>query len=66
MSSDEPTGAVDEQPADAMSRARRTRWLTETFGDVLPDTTTDDRDVTATHDGLDRWYQENRPPHHGG
>ncbi len=49
----EPTGQVD---------AVRRRRLAEIFGDVLPDTTGDERgtDVPA-----DAWYLENRPPHHG-
>ena len=38
------------------------RVLDEIFGDLLPDTTSDERGPVSTHD--DDWYLENRPPHH--
>ena len=39
--------------------------LDQIFGDVLPDTTRDERDEDPP--GRDRsWYEQNRPPHHGG
>jgi hypothetical protein len=38
--------------------------LAEIFGDVLPDSTGDDRDPPAERGGDDTWYTENRPPHH--
>jgi hypothetical protein len=34
------------------------------FGDVLPDTTSDERGGSA--EDRESWYRENRPPHHGG
>ncbi|MBM7771707.1 hypothetical protein JOD54_001911 [Actinokineospora baliensis] len=40
--------------------------LDEIFGDVLPDTTTDERDPTPPSATPDDWYHQNRPPHHGG
>lgn len=51
---------------DAADEARRRRRLAEVFGEVLPETTTDER--SAEEGGSDResWYRENRPPHHGG
>ena len=43
---------------------RARRLLDEVFGDVLPDTTADERDSTSDeHDRRD-WYERNRPPHH--
>lgn len=48
---------------------RRQRRLAEIFGEVLPETTSDER--TGSEPGPDaardseRWYTENRPPHHG-
>ncbi|MGQ0481016.1 MAG: hypothetical protein ACT4O0_08315 [Pseudonocardia sp.] len=49
-------------PADPAGSARR---LAEIFGDVLPEATGDELD-TEPVDGAaaDRWYAENRPPHH--
>jgi hypothetical protein len=41
-----------------------TRRLDEVFGDVLPETTTDERDPERRRDSGDNWYEENRPPHH--
>jgi hypothetical protein len=41
--------------------------LDEVFGDVLPAVTSDelaDRAEDADRDA-DRWYRDNRPPHHG-
>jgi hypothetical protein len=43
---------------------RERRELDAIFGDVLPDTTSDERDTEASHHRDDSWYQENRPPHH--
>ncbi|TWP49925.1 hypothetical protein FKR81_22060 [Lentzea tibetensis] len=57
-SSDQP------QPADDDAIARRRR-LAEVFGDVLPETTSDERGSDAEPD-RESWYRENRPPHHGG
>ncbi|GGP33786.1 hypothetical protein [Saccharothrix coeruleofusca] len=57
----EPTGGED-----AARAAARRRRLAEVFGEVLPDTTTDERPTPAPIDSSDdSWYQENRPPHHG-
>ncbi|MFE9743594.1 hypothetical protein ACFYOT_01685 [Saccharothrix saharensis] len=49
--------------ASAAAEAARRRRLAEVFGDVLPETSPDDPHPTARDD---RWYEENRPPHHGG
>jgi hypothetical protein len=41
--------------------------LDEVFGDVLPDTTGGERDSgEPIGERSQEWYQENRPPHHGG
>ena len=48
----------------------RRRRLAEVFGDVLPETTADERDAEDSRgDGADRgetWLKEQVPPHHGG
>jgi len=52
---------------------QRKRRLAQVFGDVLPDTTADERDPGdpddtaegATERG-DAWLKEQVPPHHGG
>ena len=41
-----------------------TRRLDEVFGDVLPETTSDERDPDRRRGDGDSWYEENRPPHH--
>jgi hypothetical protein len=56
--SPEPTVETDEQ---------RRRRLAAVFGDVLPDTTEDERDPEAPSDeaAQDRWLRGQVPPHHG-
>jgi hypothetical protein len=44
----------------------RRRRLAEVFGDVLPETTGDERDETPPADrDEDAWLREQVPPHHG-
>ncbi len=49
------------------SEWRRRQRLAEVFGDVLPDTTSDERDPepNAGEDAGDRWLRAQVPPHHG-
>ncbi len=62
----------DEQGTDSEDlRAARARRRAAVFGDVLPDSTSDDRD-RAGGDGpeggggdSDAWLRANVPPHHG-
>ncbi|CAL9640193.1 hypothetical protein SUDANB95_06293 [Actinosynnema sp. ALI-1.44] len=46
--------------AAAAAEAARRRRLAEVFGDVLPESP--DEPTAAGRD--ERWYRENRPPHH--
>jgi hypothetical protein len=68
----EPEGAeqaelAEPEPGEAVRAAARRRRLAEVFGDVLPEATSDDRPESGSPAGADeRWYTENRPPHHGG
>lgn len=41
--------------------------VNKVFGDVLPKTTADERDESASEDDVerDRWLRDNVPPHHG-
>ena len=41
---------------------RRAERLRRVFGDVLPDQTADERGEDDAD--RERWYRENRPPHH--
>jgi hypothetical protein len=54
------------QPREEPETTRRPdqKRLGEVFGDVLPDTTSDERDPDRRRDRGDSWYEENRPPHH--
>ncbi len=58
----------DRDPETPEERRRR---LAAVFGEVLPETTSDERDPapdTADTEGDDRseqWLLEQRPPHHG-
>jgi len=54
---------------EAEAEWRRKRRLAEVFGDVLPDTTEDDRETERSRDresAADRWLKSQVPPHHGG
>jgi hypothetical protein len=62
----EPTPEPGPEPSSEPSpdKVHKARRLAEIFGDVLPESTSDDRDAQTAHRGDDSWYTENRPPHH--
>jgi hypothetical protein len=63
-----PGGAAADHPSEPAVAAADRRRLDEIFGDVLPDVTSDERDRPGASGGAaddDRWYLDNRPPHHG-
>jgi hypothetical protein len=47
---------------------KRKQRLARIFGDVLPETTTDEREPSAESEesASDRWLKSQVPPHHGG
>lgn len=50
------------------SESDRRRRLAEIFGDVLPETTADERDERDEREGSgdsDEWLRSQVPPHHG-
>jgi len=49
------------------SAEARRRRIAEVFGDVLPDTTSDEResDETDERNAGDSWLRAQVPPHHG-
>lgn len=57
----------DEQPADARPEPdwRRRRRVAAVFGDVLPDTTRDEREPAGGRDDSEEWLRRQVPPHHG-
>jgi hypothetical protein len=58
---------VSDAPASETAEQRRRR-LAAVFGDVLPDTTSDERDPEAPPSGesaADTWLRAQVPPHHG-
>ncbi|MCR6484055.1 hypothetical protein M8542_14625 [Amycolatopsis sp. OK19-0408] len=52
------------QERDPKTRSEQRRRVDEIFGDVLPETTSDERDAGGRAGLPDDWYRENRPPHH--
>lgn len=63
----ERAGAEPGEPEAprAAGRTVSTERLREVFGEVLPETTSDERDASPSEgSGRDEWMQENRPPHH--
>jgi len=67
--SDDPTPDEPESPDVDESEWQRQRRLAAVFGDVLPDTTSDERDADAApeadDDAQDQWLRRQVPPHHG-
>ena len=62
----EETTEPDAKPETEWERARR---IAAVFGDVLPDTTADERDAGAPSgrdSAGDAWLKAQVPPHHGG
>lgn len=62
-------GASGPTPEAGPPEWVRRRRLAEVFGDVLPETTSDDRDAagppaTGEEPG-DAWLRDQVPPHHG-
>lgn len=58
---------MPDQPSPQESSsddAARRRRLADVFGDVLPESTSDDKPDRATDGVDDSWYTDNRPPHH--
>jgi hypothetical protein len=47
-----------------MTTPDRDRALDDIFGEVLPETTSDERDPDPSGEDTDEWYERERPPHH--
>jgi hypothetical protein len=62
-----PSESPSESPEPAETEWQRRRRLAAVFGDVLPETTSDERDAEAPsdEDAQDRWLRGQVPPHHG-
>ncbi|CAN5410506.1 hypothetical protein BH09ACT12_BH09ACT12_21680 [soil metagenome] len=62
---DQPETPTTESPEPEWRRQRR---LAAIFGDVLPDTTSDERDPEnpAGDSPSEAWLKAQVPPHHGG
>ena len=66
---DEATPAAPDAstPRSAEPQWQRRKRLEAVFGDVLPETTSDEREPDAGDgdDSGDRWLRAQVPPHHG-
>ena len=66
---DQPTPPPESDPPQseqAESDWERKRRLAEVFGDVLPETTSDERDSEGDDKpSSDAWLKAQVPPHHG-
>ena len=68
-----PPSADDAEQATESEQSvepawKRRRRLAAVFGDVLPDTTSDEQDDAPPEqrdDAQDRWLRSQVPPHHG-
>ncbi|TDV45384.1 hypothetical protein [Actinophytocola oryzae] len=43
---------------------RNRKDLDDIFGEILPETTSDERDPEPPERDTDEWYERERPPHH--
>lgn len=61
------TDRSDADRRELQERARQRARLDEIFGDVVPETTSDERDPDrrSAHRDADSWLREQVPPHHG-
>ncbi len=60
----EQTPAADRPTPESAEERRRRR--ARVFGDVLPDSTSDERGHGTSEDGgSDDWWRRQVPPHHG-
>jgi hypothetical protein len=68
--SDQAASTAKAESATAEADWERKRRLAEIFGDVLPDTTRDERGSGTSKGGKqsaqDAWLLSQVPPHHGG
>ena len=68
--SDDPAAERAEKQSAERAEADRRRRRARIFGDVLPETTGDDRADASERDtdreGNDDWLRRQVPPHHGG
>jgi len=68
---DDSTPREPGSPAAREADWKRRRRLAAVFGDVLPETTSDERDAGTRSDAdepenaQDRWLRSQVPPHHG-
>lgn len=68
MNEDRPDGPTGDRTGDPEAAAARRRRRERVFGEVLPESTSDDRDTGAgdrAGGGHDDWLRSNVPPHHG-
>ena len=59
---------TDQSGTPPETEWERKRRLAAVFGDVLPDTTSDEREPGRSPDAnaSDEWLKAQVPPHHGG
>lgn len=57
-------GQQERRDGRAARRPRPGGGFADVFGDVLPETTSDEREPEDPTRTADDWYRENRPPHH--
>ena len=54
-----------DEAKDAAAAAAARRRRAEVFGEVLPESTGDDRAQPGEESSSDEWLRRNVPPHHG-
>lgn len=68
--SDQPPDQTPDQAPKPETEWERKRRIAAVFGDVLPETTSDERDAgegaRGSDTAADAWLKAQVPPHHGG
>jgi hypothetical protein len=64
--SEEPSRSAPQDRSPDEPEWQRRQRLAEVFGDVLPETTSDERDPSGDDEAAaDTWLRAQVPPHHG-
>ena len=60
-----PDSPAEVEPAEVEPEWKRKARLAAIFGDVLPESTADDRDEQRSGGTSEEWLKRQVPPHHG-
>ena len=56
---------MSDKPQETAEQRRKRKLRDKVFGDVLPETTSDERSPGDAEETTDEWLRQQVPPHHG-